>query len=167
MAAATVRAVRAGEAERLREVRLRALSESPDAFAASAEEEAAMPAQEWARRAADAADGRDTVIFLALAGDHVVGMAGGRRFDAERGVAQLWGMWVDPVCRGLGVGVALVVAVRAWASADGARFLRLGVLAGPREPTGFYERLGFVRTGEQRPYPKDPSRTVFWMARPV
>jgi hypothetical protein len=33
--------------------------------------------------------------------------------------------------------------------------------------SSFYERLGFVRTGETRPLPRDPSITAVFLVRPV
>ena len=159
-------AIRAATAEDLalvRELRLRALAESPGAFAATADDEATLPEQDWVRRVAGDGD----AVFVALAGERGVGMAGVRWFAAERGISQLWGMWVAPEQRRSGVGERLVGAVRAWTRQGGGRCVRLGVLAGSRDPAGFYERLGFVRTGEQRPYARDPSRLVFWMARPA
>ena len=159
-------AIRAATAEDLtlvRELRLRALADSPAAFAATADDEAAWPEQEWARRVAGDGD----AVFVALDGERGVGIAGVRWYEAERGIAQLWGMWVAPEQRGSGVGGRLVEAVRAWTRQGGGHCVRLGVLAGSPDPAGFYERLGFVRTGEQRPYTRDPSRLVFWMARPA
>jgi hypothetical protein len=46
-----IRRLRAGEAARLRELRLRALQDSPDAFASSYEREAELPTAHWKRLA--------------------------------------------------------------------------------------------------------------------
>lgn len=162
-----VRALAPDEAQLLRELRLRALTDSPDAFAATAEEERQRTALEWATRARDAAGDGDVVIYLAVDEQAPLGMAGASWFDRDRGIVQLWGMWVDPSCRGAGLGTRLVAAVREWSRAHGARFVRLGVIEGPREPTAFYERLGFVRTGEERPLARDAARLAFWMVRPA
>jgi ribosomal protein S18 acetylase RimI-like enzyme len=44
--------------------------------------------------------------------------------------------------------------------------MRLGVI--DRSPAiGFYERLGFVLTGETKPLVRDPSVLAAFMARPV
>jgi ribosomal protein S18 acetylase RimI-like enzyme len=94
-------------------------------------------------------------------------MAAGRWRDEGRRVAHLWGMWVDPAVRGAGVGEALVGGVCRWAAAHGAEFVRLGVAVGPCDATGFYERIGFVPTGESEPMRRDPSRSVRYLIRPV
>jgi GNAT superfamily N-acetyltransferase len=163
----TVRAVATADAARLREVRLRALAESPDAFAAALEEESKLPRSYWAELAMQSEDGDHAAIYLALDGSRTVGLAAGRWFDRERGVVQLWGMWVDPSARGLRVGEQLVSAVRDWAAGRGARFVRLGVITREGDATAFYERLGFVRTGEVIPLRRDPTQPAHFLARPV
>jgi GNAT superfamily N-acetyltransferase len=156
-----VRPVRAGEAPALREFRLRALADAPTAFASSVELEAAHPDSHWNELVAAA------TIFVAEQDRAWVGMAAGRWYDREQGVAQLWGMWVDPVIRRSGVGARLVAAVDRWAAEQGARLVRLGVIDGAPDVEAFYVRLGFSRTGETRPLTRDETRTALFLARPV
>ena len=106
-------------------------------------------------------------MYVAVDGDCWLGMAAGRWYDREAGVAGLWGMWVDPAARGLGLGERLVDAVNDWAAAQGARTLRLGAVTGAGDPTGFYERLGFARTGETGTLTRDRTRVFCYMARPI
>jgi GNAT superfamily N-acetyltransferase len=167
MIAAAIRIVAAEDAEQLRELRLRALQDSPDAFGSSLDVELAYGDSEWldlARRSQTAAD---IVVYVAVEDERWLGMAAGRWYDRERGVAGLWGMWVDPAARGLGLGAQLVDAVHGWAAAQGARVLRLGAVTGEGDPTGFYERLGFARTGETGALSRDPTRAFCYMVRPI
>jgi GNAT superfamily N-acetyltransferase len=163
----SVRAVRAGDEPQLRELRLRALIESPDAFAATAEEEARLPGSHWAELAHQSEVADHLAIYVAIDGEQWLGMGAGRWYERERGVAQLWGMWMDPSARGLGLGERLVHDVRGWAARQGARFLRLGVATRPGDATPFYEGLGFVRTGEIGWMRRDPSRAAHYLVRPV
>ena len=163
----TVRAVRASEAAPLRELRLRVLAESPGAFATTVEEEAGRPDSDWSQLAAVSERADDGVVVVAIDEGRWVGMAAGRWVDRDRGIAHLWSMWVDPAVRRLGLGERLVDAVRGWASGHGARFLRLGVIAGEVDAASFYERLGFVRTGETRLLAREPTREAFFLVRPV
>jgi GNAT superfamily N-acetyltransferase len=167
VATAAIRAVVAGDADRLRELRLRALGESPDAFGSSLEEELAYPASEWRElaRRSDSAD--EIVVYVAVSAGAWVGMAAGRWYERHEGVAALWGMWVDPSARGLGLGGLLVSAVHDWAARQGARTLRLGAVTGPGDPTGFYERLGFTRRGETGTLRRDRTKAFCYMTRPV
>jgi GNAT superfamily N-acetyltransferase len=163
---ATVRRVGPAEAMALREVRLRALAQAPEAFAMDVAHESRHEPAHWEALAADDAE---HVVLVAEDDDgHLAGMAGGHWRDRERGVAQLWGLWVDPALRGSGAGAALVRGILAWATGAGARFVRLGVIdPGGEAVTVFYERLGFVALDEPSPMRTDPSRLVTYMARPV
>jgi GNAT superfamily N-acetyltransferase len=162
-----MRPVGSDDAARLRGLRLRMLAESPAAFAATADEEAALPEAHWSELAAQSELGDHVAIFVAQAGDRWIGIAAGRWGDRERGVAHLWSMWVDPAMRGEGVGERLVAEVSRWAAVHGASFLRLGVITRPGDATAFYERLGFVQTGHVGPLRRDPSRTVHFLVRPL
>ncbi len=159
----TVRAVRAGEGVALRELRMRAVAQVPGAFASTAAHESALADEHWS----GLADGGDEVgVYVAIDGESWIGMAAGDWFDRERGVVRLWGMWVEPARRGERIGERLAAAVRGWATTRGARFIRLGVIEGsPAIP--FYERLGFVFTGETKPLTRDPSVLAVFMARPA
>jgi GNAT superfamily N-acetyltransferase len=158
-----VRAVRAGEGPRLRELRLRAMADAPEVFGSTPEHEAQLAEEHWS---ALAGGGEEVGVYVAIDGEGWVGMAAGRWFERERGIVQLWGMWVEPDRRGERIGERLVGSVRGWATAHRARFMRLGVMdASPA--IGFYERLGFVLTGETKPLVRDPSVLAVYMARPV
>jgi GNAT superfamily N-acetyltransferase len=159
----TVRAVRAGEGPRLRELRMRAMADAAEAFGSTLAHESEQPAEHWS----EMADGGEEVgIYVAVDGDSWIGMAAGRWFARERGVVQLWGMWVEPARRGERIGERLVACVRGWATMHGARFIRLGVIDGS-PAIALYERLGFVLTGETKPLMRDPSVLAVYMARPA
>jgi GNAT superfamily N-acetyltransferase len=159
----TVRAVRAGEGPRLRELRMRAMADAADAFGSTPEDESSQPEEHWSELAGG---GEEVGIYVAIDGESWIGMAAGRWFARERGVVQLWGMWVEPARRGQRIGERLVAAVRDWATTHEARFIRLGVVDGsPAIP--LYERLGFVLTGETKPLVRDPSVLAIYMARPA
>jgi GNAT superfamily N-acetyltransferase len=159
----TVRAARAGEGPRLRELRMRAVAQAPGAFGSAIEHESALPEEHWS----GLADGGEEVgVYVAIDGESWIGMAAGRWFARERGVVQLWGMWVEPARRGERIGERLVACVRGWATMHGARFIRLGVIDGS-PAIALYERLGFVLTGETKPLMRDPSVLAVYMARPA
>jgi GNAT superfamily N-acetyltransferase len=158
-----IRAVRAGEGPLLRELRMRAMVDVPTAFGSTVDHEEQLPEEHWSGLA-DA--GAEAGVYVAIDGPSWIGMAAGRWFAPERGVVQLWGMWVEPARRGERIGERLVGSVRGWAATQQARFLRLGVIeASPA--IGFYERLGFVLTGETKPLVRDPSVLAVYMARPA
>jgi GNAT superfamily N-acetyltransferase len=60
-----IRRVREGEGERLREIRLGALTDAPSAFDSSLSAERELPAEVWERRAAAGAAGVNAVTYFA------------------------------------------------------------------------------------------------------
>jgi ribosomal protein S18 acetylase RimI-like enzyme len=162
-----VRAVRAAEEAQLRALRLRALADAPGAFAMAVDEETSRPDSDWEELVRDSQRAEDVVVYAAVDGERWLGMAAGRWYDRDEGIAHLWGMWVDPEARGGRVGARLVDAVLSWVAASGGRSLRLGVITAEDDATPFYERLGFTRTGEVARLRRDPTRSVHYLIRSV
>lgn len=163
----SVRPVCAGEGEQLRELRLRALRDTPHAFASSHQLEVAQPDSYWSDLASASGRAHDALVLVAVRDRRWIAMAASRWFDQPSGIAQLWGMWVEPAARGCGLGRTLVSGVASWAAARGAVVLRLGVTDPAAEVASFYERLGFKRTGETKLLPPDGASRAFFLARPL
>lgn len=135
----------------VRDVRLRALTDAPGAFASTLDREAAVPDDGWRERVTTGA------WFLARHDGRVVGVAVGIDDPDEPDARHLVGMWVEPAHRGDGTAARLVDAVGRWARADGATALALWVVDGNERARRFYDRLGFRPTGERGPLPSDPT----------
>ena len=109
-----------------RDVRLRALEDAPDAFGSTLAREIARTDDEWAERARKIVE--ESVLALAITDEQAVGMAGGYRVPDRPDLADLWGMWVDPLYRGTDVARRLVGEVAEWASAIKADAIELWVV---------------------------------------
>jgi len=144
-----VRAARPDEWRSVRDLRLRALEDSPNAFGSTSERERAYAKREWLQWISgwERAVNR---LLVAIDGETWIGMAVGSRTGGDER-AHLYAMWVDPDSRRAGVGRRLVEAVVAWAEAEGATEIELGATAINRDAVVFYERLGFADTGERHP----------------
>ena len=142
-----VRPVRIGDGGLLCEVRLAALAANPGAFLETYDEVAADSDDLWAARAAASTGEGDQLILLALDGERPVGMAGIARDIGQRRRhrATLWGVWLDPECRGRGVGRRLVQGALDWATSAGVRAVYLEVVENEDPSWSLYGRLGFVR----------------------
>ena len=123
--------------EVLRDVRLRALAESPDAFGSTLDRERDFPEKEWRRRLV-------RPVYAVVVDGRPVAMAGA---FTEDGRVQVWGMWTDPAHRGRGHARTLLDVLLADAVADG-RPVSLHVNTANRGARTAYERYGFVGTGE-------------------
>ena len=138
-----------------RNVRLRALADAPDAFGSTLARETARTDDEWAERARRIVE--EGVLALAITDWQAIGMAGGYRVPDRADLADLWGMWVDPLYRGTDVAGRLVGEVAEWASEIKADAIELWVVETNKRAIRFYERFGFVDTGHRQPMPRDPT----------
>jgi RimJ/RimL family protein N-acetyltransferase len=141
-----VRPVRAGEGIRLRELRLRALRDAPEAFSSRPALEEAFPAETWEQR------GRSVVV--AEQDGRWLGMAGTFVDDDLPAIANVWGVWTEPAARGRGAGRALVEAAVARAAGAGQRRVELTVSDRAPAAEALYAGLGFRRTGVEVPIGK-------------
>ena len=157
------RRTEAHEWEKLRELRLQALADTPEAFGSTLGESLARTDEEWRSRFAPR-DGSVNVVEVDGDGDFV-GMASGFLADGSSDVAYLVGMFVIPERRGEGIGRRLVDAVETWAVELGARRLALEVNPAVSAAAQLYERCGFQRTGMCRQLPDRPEITVVEMAK--
>jgi ribosomal protein S18 acetylase RimI-like enzyme len=153
-----VRPLRADEWPLLRELRLRALADAPEAFASTHAREAAAPERMWRERAAG---GPEIITLLATTGPEEDGAAPAGmttvRLEGEQPPhGHLLGMWVDPAHRGLGVAGALIGAAAGWARAHGATELVLWVVDSNTAALRAYRRAGFEPTGDHQPLPSRP-----------
>ncbi len=150
-----IRRARAGDWEALREVRLAALADSPDAFAVTLDEERDGDEAHWLSWITG--EGWDGAVATFVADDAgtLVGMATGFRPDDELEVVHLFAMWVTPERRTEGIGRSLVDAVVAWAlEHPGIERVVLRVTETNVDAARFYASCKFEDTGE----PSEPLR---------
>lgn len=158
-----IRRIRPDDGPLLRQMRLRALSESPEAFAGTFADEQRRPASHWAAIAAQGARGDDRVTFLAFDGDECVGIVGGYRPEERPSERQLVSLWVAPEARGEGLGAELTRCVVDWARAGRASTVALWVVETNEAAHRAYLDLGFVPTDKTQALPSDACSTERYM----
>lgn len=138
----------------LREIRLRALRDSPDAFASADVSEMVLTDHQWRQRC------RAGTWVVARKRDEVIGVAG--LVDAELPHQERYveGVWVAPMHRRQGVCRTLIDKL----AADEGRDLCLWVLEGNPGAERAYDRIGFVWT-DDKPKPIDTERGRRWEKR--
>jgi GNAT superfamily N-acetyltransferase len=135
-----------------KELRLRALVDSPDAFGKTLAEEQDRSDDEWSGRLTSSADsGWDFPLVAEVDGEQI-GLAWGHINKSNPDVASLYQMWVASSHRYLGAGQMLLEAVIAWARAKNARYLDLGVTCGDSPAMRLYTRAGFESVGQPQPF---------------
>ncbi len=128
-------------------LRLRALADSPDAFGSTLAREQNLSDADWSGRLAGGANRWDLPLVAEVDGKPI-GLAWGRIEKSNPDVANLYQMWVAPSHRCLGGGRMLLEAVIAWARAKGASHLELGVTCGESPARRLYSRAGFAPVGQ-------------------
>lgn len=133
------------EADLLRQIRLDALKESPEAFGSTFELESVRPLEFWQKWLAE------TPTFGAFTGDgEVGGMAVFIRATAPKQLHRgtLGAMYVAPALRGTGAAAGLVEAVLGHARGVVGQVHLSAVASNPRA-VRFYQRMGFAEYGRE------------------
>jgi GNAT superfamily N-acetyltransferase len=141
------------EWELLRDMRLRALADSPSAFGSSLAREKDRAEADWRRWIGS----RDGVMFACVDEEAWLGIAGTYVEPEQPGVVSVVSMWVAPEGRRRGAGRRLLDACVQWARQRGAAEARLWVTSGNQSARALYEAAGFEPTGATQPLPSDPT----------
>jgi len=141
-----VRRLGANDIARYREIRLEGLQKHPEAFSLSWEDEAASAASWWAERLAT-----NVVLGGEIDGSPLLGVVAFRVHSAAklRHKGILWGMYVRPHARGMGLAASLVQRVIEWARPP-VEEICLTVVASNTAACRLYRRAGFEPYGLER-----------------
>jgi predicted GNAT family acetyltransferase len=164
---AVLRRVRVGDGNMLRDVRLRALRSDPSAFGSTYEREVGLTDDDWESWAVRAADGPAQYLVVAEQDDRLVAMAGAYQPEGDANTRRLYGMWVSPDSRGMGIGGRLVAAVKQWSIQSGASEISLWVVKANETARRIYLKSGFYETEETQPLPSNPELIEVRMILPL
>lgn len=146
-----IRRFAAHEWQSYKNLRLRALADSPDAFGRTQAEAQERPDDYWSGRLASGANSGWDLPLVAEWDGQPIGLAWGRIEATRPEVANLYQVWVDPNYRQRGVGQMLLTRVIAWARARNARYLDLGVTFADSPALRLYQRNGLEPTAGPEP----------------
>jgi GNAT superfamily N-acetyltransferase len=141
----TVRVLGESEWSRYREIRLRALAESPGSFTATLADEADRDEQFWRDRMTR------SQWLLAERGPVAEGIVSLGPYEQEPSAAEVFGLYVVPEARGKGVAWRLVEAAAALATQKGYQQLYYWVGTDNGRAVGFANNFGFRITDYRRP----------------
>jgi GNAT superfamily N-acetyltransferase len=150
-----VHLLRENDWDTYRQIRLRALAMSPEAFVSTVEEEEQFEEPLWRARMVRAAR------FVSMDGERPVGVLSvrttppsetGQEFDEQiANGAELFGLWVEPGMRGHGIPEQLVDAAARRARDHGLKHLVYWVSIDNGPAVGFASGYGFRPTDTRRP----------------
>lgn len=148
----TIRTLEPRDWQAYRDVRLRSLAESPEAFCSTFASEQQRTPDEWAARLAAAAVSGKDYPLVAEAEGAAVGLLYAKVDAGDGAVVNIFQVWVAPEGRGRGIAAALLRAAVSWARARQARVVRLEVI-GDTAARRLYLREGFRDYGTPTPRP--------------
>ena len=140
------------DAEAYKVLRLKALSEHPEAFGQSFEEAQQQTIEEIRRDIAGWHGAGGFALAVFNEEGSIVGMVavGRSKFEKMRHRGHVWGVYVDPSTRGQGIATKLFEGIIARASkAPGLVQLDIEVVTENRVAFELYKKMGFVVVGEQ------------------
>lgn len=146
--------------QRLRDIRLRSLKESPDAFGGKFEIESTFTEDGWL-------DKIDKLDFLIASVNEVdIGLMSVEVLIGDHG-ATCWvgGCWSDPDYRGQGALRALFNFVDNHAIEQGWQRQGLGVWIDNYSAIAAYKAIGFIDAGHKQPSERQPGRFYIHMVR--
>ncbi len=144
-----IRAATADDAARLHDLRLEALANHPQAFAADHDLTRDRGVEAWVERMRQNEAGNEGIIYVAETGEQLVGMTGLYRGHWPKSLHSglIWGVYVREAWRGQRVAEALLEACIAWTQAQGMTIVKLGVATGNMAAIRCYVRCGFAVYG--------------------
>jgi GNAT superfamily N-acetyltransferase len=145
-----IRRLKREEGLKYREIRLRALRDSPDAFGTTFTEAEAKPPQWFIDRARELDEQPDRwgVLIACDDDDAFHGMLYAAVSSESPSTMEVFGMWTDPALRRQRIAASLIDAVVSWAKRLGLNRIELWVTEGNDAAIGFYNRVKFRDTGE-------------------
>ena len=150
--AVTIRTLEAEDWPTLRDLRLVALEQEPEAFAETLDEARQRSDDQWRALVKHNVVTPTETSFLALEDDVPCGLAYARVLAEDARCVQIGAMWVDRARRGRNIGRQLLETALAWARQQQATHAQLWVGESNTAAIRFYRAAGFCPTDERRPY---------------
>jgi GNAT superfamily N-acetyltransferase len=165
--AAIIRKLESPEWPTYRDLRLRALAESPDSFGNTLDAEQSLPNEAWASRLAGGVSSGLELPLIAEVGGKAAGLTWAKVDASNATLVNVYQMWVAPEFRGAGVGRMLLRTVVGWARARNASSVCLKVTCGDTPAARLYTREGFEPEGKTEPLRPGSSLDVQPMRLPL
>jgi RimJ/RimL family protein N-acetyltransferase len=145
----TIHPATTNDATRLHDLRLEALANHPQAFAADHDMTRDQGVEAWVDRMRQNEAGNEGIINVAWVGDQLVGMTGLYRGHWPKTLHSglIWGVYVTGAWRGQRIAETLLDACTAWAQAQGLTIVKLGVATNNMAAIRCYVRCGFTVYG--------------------
>jgi ribosomal protein S18 acetylase RimI-like enzyme len=146
----------AEQAALYQELRIAALRETPYAFGVTLSEALADDEQTVAASALQLAQSDRRACFVLYTEGQPAGLVGAYFEDEPGEHGYIRALWVAPAVRHLRGGELLVSTATRWLAEHGAQQVYAWITDANVSAMHFYERLGFVASGDRQPVPSNP-----------
>ena len=133
----------------LKQLRIAALTDAPDAFGPTAEHARAQPDSYWQTWASRLDAARGLALFVLRCANEPAGIVSATRDRA--GIGHIGAMWIAPSARGRHLGSRLLDHALEFLDASGCTTIELSVTEGNAGPLALYRSRGFALTGQLEP----------------
>jgi len=138
------RRIQANDVKRFRDIRIRALEDSPHAFASTTASVLDRPWDSWEAQVLACVQGGDRITQLCFDGELAIGIAALYRTEpSDHLQGEILQVWVDPEFRGLGIARELMLSLIKWAIKHNYSQLYATIHKENSAVIPFYEKLGF------------------------
>jgi GNAT superfamily N-acetyltransferase len=162
-----VRRLVADQGPLLRELRIAGLREAPYAFGATLQDALAQDAAAFDRLAQHLARADDDACFVLYTEGEPAGLIDAYFDDNGQRRAFVRALWVAPAVRHLRGGELLVATASEWLIERGASQIYAWIADVNTNAMGFYERIGFVSSGDRRPLQSNPQQSEALLVKRV
>jgi len=146
-----IRQAQPDDAARLRELRLEALQDSPQAFSVDFKTNSERTVEWWEENIRSGVAKDEMVIFVAEANGELVGMTGIHRSNTPKSYhsGYIWGVFIKPAWRGKHLVDPMIEGCLDWGMAHGVLIARMGVITTNAAAIRCYVRCGFEAYAEE------------------
>ena len=126
-----------------KQIRVEAVTDSPQAFGSNREQQLVHPDSFWQKRLEDAARGESQWLLFARSAGDLVGMIGAYRDENTSQEATVISVYVTPSARGRGISALLMKAILEKLRQAGMRKVWIGVNIEQKAALHLYQKTGF------------------------
>lgn len=142
--------LRADEWPLYKQIRVEAVTDSPQAFGSNREQQLAHPDSFWQQRLEDAGRGERQWLLFARLGADLVGMIGAYRDENDPREATVISVYVTPAARGKGISHRLMRAILDELRKAAVHKVWIGVNIEQKAALHLYQKTGFVVERSER-----------------
>jgi len=155
----TIRQIQPNDWELFKSLRLKAMSDAPQAFGETLEEAKQMPDSRWKALTKCNSEGRESICALAFNIKEPIGIIVGGLDDHVKDRAHVVTAWIEPGLRGKGIAESLFRFISDWADIAGAKVLTAEVNMHNLRAQAFYRKMGFELLDEQPFITPEPTKS--------